>query len=98
MVDFAVTVASTYNTHSPHDEKRLACAQLMKQIYDIMKSEPRFPSLAARAEITRSSSMLMLFLHRPLHGSIQKQSQDVETNSKVPPAHPLGGGAGNNQS
>ena len=51
MMDFAREQAAKYNSGSDHDQKRLACCDLLQRFYGIIKEEGEFLTFGAKREI-----------------------------------------------
>eukprot|EP00959_Pyramimonas_sp_CCMP1952_P035089 734640-Pyramimonas_sp.AAC.1 len=51
LVQWLAEFAAKHNSGSTHDNRRLACAQLLAEYYRIIKAEPRFMSDSAKSRI-----------------------------------------------
>ena len=84
VLDFAFDLATEYNSGSLHDQQRVAVCQLMRRFYEIIKSEPLFMSVAARAEIKRIAN-LFLGIYKQLAG--EALGREVKAWKMVPKFH-----------
>ena len=59
MITFALKFATDNKNKHPHDDWRLGVVHLLNRFYEIIESEPMFPSEEARAELARVSKTFM---------------------------------------
>ena len=59
MIGFATKLAAEHNSGSDHDEKRLACCELLQRFYNILKQEPEFLSTSAKAALRKTGNIFV---------------------------------------